>query len=64
MPETYNLKVLEAIEAFKAEGIPFAGIIFCSTFSSSGLLTMPDNYLKTVAETVRKAGGLYISDEV
>ncbi len=41
-----------------------AAFIVDTGFISSGMLDAPANYLTTVAETIRRAGGLVIADEV
>jgi 4-aminobutyrate aminotransferase-like enzyme len=62
--EIYAAKIKDAINEFEAEGIKFAGMIFCSTFATEGILRMPDGFMGKALQYVRDAGGLYISDEV
>ncbi|MFT5132114.1 MAG: 4-aminobutyrate aminotransferase-like enzyme [Gammaproteobacteria bacterium] len=62
--EAYADEVKRAIESFEAEGIGFAGLIFCPIFSGEGLPDVPPLYMQKVMEHVHKAGGLFISDEV
>ena len=62
--ETYANEVKLAIESFEAEGIGFAGLIFCPIFSGEGLPDAPLHYMQKVVEHVHNAGGVFISDEV
>jgi 4-aminobutyrate aminotransferase-like enzyme len=39
-------------------------MLICTVYSSEGLLNVPPNYMRRAVELVRKAGGLYIADEV
>lgn len=45
-------------------GPGFAALIVCPFFLNEGFPNLPDGWLKPVAETVRKAGGVLICDEV
>jgi 4-aminobutyrate aminotransferase-like enzyme len=60
----YADEVRRAIDSFKSAGIPFAGLMFCSTFSGEGLPTLPENYMREALAHVHAAGGYFISDEV
>jgi 4-aminobutyrate aminotransferase-like enzyme len=60
----YAAEVQRAIGSFKEAGIPFAGLMFCSTFSGEGLPTLPPGYMRNALEHVHAAGGYFISDEV
>ena len=42
----------------------FAGIIVCPHFVNEGFPDLPDGWLKPTADCVRRAGGLFIADEV
>lgn len=53
-----------AIASLAAAGHKPAAAMIDTAFISSGMLDVPKGYLKTVAETVRAAGGLFIADEV
>jgi 4-aminobutyrate aminotransferase-like enzyme len=54
----------EAIASLEAAGFGVAAVLFDSIFSTEGLLDVPPAYIRGVAERVRRAGGLYIADEV
>jgi 4-aminobutyrate aminotransferase-like enzyme len=53
-----------AIAAMEADGIRFAGLIADSIFSSDGVFSDPPGFLAPAVKAVRKAGGLFIADEV
>ncbi|MEM9849691.1 MAG: aminotransferase class III-fold pyridoxal phosphate-dependent enzyme, partial [Bacteroidota bacterium] len=52
------------IDTLNAQGKGIAGVIVESILSCGGQIVLPDNYLKTLYEVVREAGGLCIADEV
>ncbi len=60
----YLADVEAAIESFKAEGVPLAGMLVCSLFANEGLPVIPEGYMARAAQRVRDAGGLFIADEV
>jgi 4-aminobutyrate aminotransferase-like enzyme len=56
--------VAAQIADIERHGGGFAAFICDSLFSSDGLYSEPTSLLKPVADVVRKAGGLFIADEV
>lgn len=56
--------VAEQIEEHEKSGTGFAALVVCPFFLNEGFPIMTDGWLKPTAETVRKAGGLLICDEV
>jgi 4-aminobutyrate aminotransferase-like enzyme len=60
----YADDVKRAIEEFAAAAIPFAGLIFCSAFSTEGLPTVPAGFMTKALAHVHAAGGYFIADEV
>ncbi len=60
----YASDVKHAIDAFAADGIRFAGLLFCTAFSSEGLPTVPARFMAKALAHVHAAGGLFIADEV
>jgi 4-aminobutyrate aminotransferase-like enzyme len=60
----YANEVKRAIDAFAADGIRFAGLLFCTAFSSEGLPTVPQGFMAKALAHVHAAGGLFIADEV
>ncbi len=60
----YASEVKRAIDAFAADGIRFAGLLFCTAFSSEGLPTVPAGFMAKALAHVHAAGGLFIADEV
>ncbi len=56
--------VAEQIAAHEASGTGFAALLICPFFVNEGFPDLNDNWLKPVAEVVRKAGGVLICDEV
>jgi 4-aminobutyrate aminotransferase-like enzyme len=53
-----------AIAALKVDGIRPAGLIVDSIFSSDGVYADPPGFLAAAVRKIRKAGGLFIADEV
>lgn len=53
-----------AVKELKARGHALAAFICDSIFSSDGIFADPPGFLKEAVAAARKAGGLYIADEV
>jgi 4-aminobutyrate aminotransferase-like enzyme len=64
LEDAYVDEVRKAIESLEASKIKLAAMLICTMYSSEGLPNVPPNYMRRVVELVRKAGGLYIADEV
>lgn len=64
LAQAYADKVQQAIDEFHAEGIKVAGILVCSDFANEGLLDVPPGFLEKAVAKVRRAGGVFIADEV
>ncbi len=62
--DAYLAEIGEAIAGFEADGVGFAGLLFCSIFANEGLPNVPAGYLAKAAALVRAAGGVVIFDEV
>ena len=60
----FAAQIEAAIADMQRHGIKFAGMIADSIFSSDGILAGPAGFLRPAVEVVRKAGGLYVADEV
>jgi len=60
----YADDVRRAIEGFAADGIRFAGLLFCTAFSSEGLPTVPSGFMAKALAHVHAARGFFIADEV
>lgn len=60
----YAAEVKRAIDSFAADGIRFAGLLFCTAFSSEGLPTVPAGFMAKALAHVHAAGGFFIADEV
>ncbi len=60
----YADNVKRAIDEFAAAGIRFAGLLYCTAFSSEGLPTVPAGFMAKALAHVHAAGGLFIADEV
>ena len=59
------LQVLkDTITQIQADGIGFAGILFCPIFANEGLPEIPAGFMQAATQMVRDAGGLVIIDEV
>lgn len=74
-PDTYRLgtediadwmcqQISEQIADMRRHGIPFAGVLFDSIFSSDGIIPGKAGFLKPVVDLVHAEGGVYIADEV
>jgi len=64
LTELYLAKVQAAIDDFKTSNIPLAGMLVCPILANEGVPDIPDNFMVRAAQMVRKAGGLFIADEV
>ena len=64
LADYYAQAVKNAIDAFAADGIKFAGLLICPDFANEGLLNVPEGFIRKALAHVRAAGGLYIADEV
>jgi 4-aminobutyrate aminotransferase-like enzyme len=60
----YASHVHEALGTLKERGIRPAAFIVDTIVSSGGVVAPPAGYLKTAADIIRAAGGLFIADEV
>jgi 4-aminobutyrate aminotransferase-like enzyme len=60
----YANDVKRAIDSFTAAGVRFAGLLFCTVFSSEGLPTVPPGFMAKALAHVHAAGGFFIADEV
>jgi 4-aminobutyrate aminotransferase-like enzyme len=60
----YADDVKRAIDSFTASGVRFAGLLFCTAFSSEGLPTVPAGFMAKALAHVHAAGGYFIADEV
>jgi 4-aminobutyrate aminotransferase-like enzyme len=64
LASAYADDVKRAIDGFAADGIRFAGLLFCTAFSSEGLPTVPAGFMAQALAHVHAAGGFFIADEV
>jgi 4-aminobutyrate aminotransferase-like enzyme len=60
----YADNVKRAIDEFTAAGIRFAGLLYCTAFSSEGLPAVPAGFMAKALAHVHAAAGLFIADEV
>ena len=60
----YAAKVAEAVESLRASSFGVAAFIAESAPSVAGQIMLPEDYLRSVYEAVRAAGGICIADEV
>lgn len=56
--------VATAIADMERRGIKFAGLIVDTVFSSDGLFVDPPGFLMEAVATVKRAGGVFVADEV
>lgn len=64
MGQRFAAGVQAAIDDLVAHGIRPATLLLDGVFSSDGIITDPAGFLVPAVETIRRAGGLYIADEV
>jgi len=64
LADHYAQAVKDAIDAFEADGIKFAGLLICPDFANEGLVNVPEGFMTKALAHVRSAGGLFIADEV
>ena len=62
--ERFADTVQDALDTLAQRGIKPAAFVIDTIISSGGVIATPPGYLKRAAELVRKAGGLFIADEV
>jgi 4-aminobutyrate aminotransferase-like enzyme len=62
--ERFTADVQAAIDDLARHGIKPAVLIFDTLFSSDGVLTHPPGFIGGAVAAVRRAGGLFIADEV
>lgn len=64
LEDAYVDQIREAIESLQANGIALSAFLICTVYSSEGLPMVPAGFVRRAVELVRKAGGLYVADEV
>jgi 4-aminobutyrate aminotransferase-like enzyme len=64
IPAAFANSVEEALEDMRAHGIRPAALLVDTILSSSGVFVDPVGFLAPAVEAVRRAGGLFIADEV
>jgi 4-aminobutyrate aminotransferase-like enzyme len=64
LTKRYLAELQSAIDGFRADGIPFAGMMVCPILANEGLPNVPKGYMALAADMVREGGGLFIADEV
>jgi 4-aminobutyrate aminotransferase-like enzyme len=62
--DRFTADVEAAIDDLARHGIKPAALIFDTIFSSDGVLSDPPGFIKGAVDAVRRAGGLFIADEV
>lgn len=60
----FEADVQAAIDDLARHGVKPAILVFDTIFSSDGVLTHPPGFIKGAVEAVRRAGGLFVADEV
>ncbi|MGF6400421.1 4-aminobutyrate aminotransferase-like enzyme [Pseudomonas frederiksbergensis] len=64
LPQRFTRNVEAAIADLQRHGIKPAALIVDSLFTSDGILPEPAGLLKGAVEAIKRAGGLFIADEV
>jgi 4-aminobutyrate aminotransferase-like enzyme len=62
--ETFARNVQTAIDDLKRHGVKVAALIVDTIFSSDGVYADPAGFLAPAVEAIRRAGGVFIADEV
>lgn len=62
--QRYASLIETAVESMRAHGVKPAAFLLDTIVSSNGVLDVPPGYLKQAADVIRKAGALFIADEV
>jgi len=62
--EHYAEHLNDALQTLASRGIKPAAFIVDTIMSSGGVVATPPGYLKKAAEIIRRAGGLFVADEV
>ena len=62
--QAFAARISEAIEDLEKSGTGFSAIILCPAFLNEGFPTLEPGWLDPAIEVVRKAGGIFIADEV
>ncbi len=62
--ESFAREVSKTIDDLERSASGFAGIILCPAFLNEGFPTLEPGWLGPTLDVVRKAGGLFIADEV
>lgn len=60
----FAAKISEAIGDLEKSGVGFSAIILCPAFLNEGFPTLEPCWLDPAMEVVRKAGGVFIADEI
>jgi len=63
-PQVWLDAIQSACDSLRASGRGVAGMVFDTIFSSEGLPMLTAEFVAGAADIVRRAGGLYIADEV
>ncbi len=64
LAQAFADQVQEAVDSLQADGIQVAALLIDSFFANEGLPDRVPGYVEQAVEIVRRAGGLYICDEV
>ena len=64
LTEAYLTRLGEQIKNFAADGVKFAGVLFCPILANEGVPDIPPGFMARAAELALSAGGLFICDEV
>ena len=64
LPDAWLRSIESACESLRASGQGVAAILVDTIFSSEGLPELPPEFMTKAVEIVRRAGGIYIADEV
>jgi len=62
--QTFAREIANAIDDLERSGAGFSAIILCPAFLNEGFPTLEPGWLDPALDVVRKAGGVFIADEV
>jgi 4-aminobutyrate aminotransferase-like enzyme len=64
LEDAYVAEIEAAIASLEQSGQRLAAMLICTMYSSEGLPDVPPGFVRRAVERVRRAGGLFIADEV
>ena len=60
----FGTRIEECLQSMRQAGIKPAALLVDTIFGSDGVISHPEGFLRPAVEAIRRAGGLFIADEV